>query len=390
MPLRRLLNAPRRVFAGFAIYSFSMGSIFPRFGEVQQAMGVAEGAFGLGLIGAPVGTLLALTFAGPLLERVGYRPALLTLIPLSAIFYGSAAFAPTPLALFLMLFPAGLVIGCIEIILNLEADRVEHAVGYRIMNRAHAFWSFGFFSAGIVAAGMAAAGISPQQQVAIVVPMSILGVWLLLADFQPAAPRPQLTDAPAPKFAAPTWPIMVLVAVTLSAMLLEGGSIDWGAIYMRDVFGSGATLQALAVAAMAGSMTVARYVADGFVERYSPALVARLLLVVLGLGCLTVVLSPYAWLSLVGFGMIGVGCSVMFPLAMSAAAQRTDRPASVNVAAFAQFAFVVFLIAPPILGLVAEHFGIRMAFAIGLPLVVLSLLTAGSLGGRAVRPATAG
>jgi hypothetical protein len=43
-----------------------------------------------------------------------------------------------------LVFPAavscGIVIGGIEIILNLEADRTEHMVGYRIMNRAHAFW----------------------------------------------------------------------------------------------------------------------------------------------------------------------------------------------------------------------------------------------------------
>jgi len=33
-------------------------------------------------------------------------------------------------------------IGGIEIILNLEADRTEHMIGHRIMNRAHAFLEF--------------------------------------------------------------------------------------------------------------------------------------------------------------------------------------------------------------------------------------------------------
>jgi MFS family permease len=232
-------------------------------------------------------------------------------------------------------------------------------------------------------------GLSPQVHLAIVVPISLLGVWLLLADFQPAPARHVAHDTPAPKFAAPTAAIMVLVGVTLSAMMLEGASIDWAAIYMRESFESGATIQALSVAVMTGSMAVARYVADSYVERHSPALVARILLAVLGAGCLIVVMSPLSWLSLVGFGLIGVGCSVMFPLAMSAAAQRTDRPAAVNVAAFAQFAFIIFLLAPPLLGYVAEHFGIRAAYALGLPLVVLSLLTAGALDSRqaGVKPA---
>jgi len=67
-----------------------------------------------------------------------------------------------------------------------------------------------------------------------------------------------------------------------------------------------------------------------------------------------------------------VGTSVMFPLAMSAAAQRTDRPAATNVAALAQISFVSFLLGPPLLGFVAEHLGIRWTFGLGLPLVVLS------------------
>jgi MFS family permease len=83
----------------------------------------------------------------------------------------------------------------------------------------------------------------------------------------------------------------------------------------------------------------------------------------------------------------------MFPLAMSAAAQRTDRPAATNVAALAQISFVSFLLGPPLLGFAAEHWGIRWAFGLGLPLVVLSLAVSSILRGepnRAIAAATLG
>jgi MFS family permease len=57
-------------------------------------------------------------------------------------------------------------------------------------------------------------------------------------------------------------------------------------------------------------------------------------------------------------------------LAVSAAAQRTDRPAAVNVAAIAQVSFVVFFLAPPLLGFVAEYLGIRNSYLICLPLLL--------------------
>ena len=66
---------------------------------------------------------------------------------------------------------------------------------------------------------------------------------------------------------------------------------------------------------------------------------------------------------------MGGGGAVIFPLAMSAAAQRTDKTPEENVASLAQFVFVIFLLAPPILGLpVAEYAGLRWSFALCFPL----------------------
>ena len=380
MPFGLHLSPARRVFASFAVYAFAMGNIFPRLGDVQHQMGVMTGALGLGLIGAPLGTLVALTFATPFLERIGFRRALLTGIPLIAAFYALAIQAPDPLSLFFLLIPVGAVIGCVEIMVNIEADRTEHLVGFRIMNRSHAFWSFGFFGAGLFGAQMAAWGVSPQIQLLLNVPLVVGATIVCLWGYQPAPPRPGGGASAAPRFAAPTLPILVLVAVTIPAMLLEGASMDWSAIYMRDTFAAGPFLAGIAVAVFAASQAAMRFFADGFVERHSPATVARFLLLVLMAGCLVVTFSPFAYLSLAGFAAMGVGTSAIFPLAMSAAAQRHDRSAAINIAALAQFSFMMFLLGPPLLGHVAQSFGIRTAFGLSLPLIALSLIWAGALG----------
>lgn len=139
-------------------------------------MGVKEGALGLALIGAPVGTLFALTFAAPVLEKIGFRRALLFGIPLLAVLYAVSTLAPGPLVFFLLLVPAGLTLGSIEIMINLDADRTEQLIGFRIMNRAHAFWSLGFFSAGLFGAAMGHLGISPQLHLGLVIPIGLIAV----------------------------------------------------------------------------------------------------------------------------------------------------------------------------------------------------------------------
>jgi MFS family permease len=381
----------RRVFACFFLYAFCMGGFFPRLAEIQRAMGVGEGALGLALIGVAAGTLISLTFGAPVIERMGHRLTLLGLLPVLPLFYLAAAHAPTPWVMFACLFPAGILVGAVEVVVNLEADRVEHQSGRRIMNRSHAFWSIGFFSASAIGALMAYLGVSPQLHLAGVVLLCMAATALLLGKFEAAPLRDadhSHAEAEPPRFALPSAAILVLVVVTLPAMVLEGAGADWSAIYMRNVFDASAFWGGVAVASGAAAQALMRYFADGFVERHSPVLVARVLLSVLALGNVLVFVSPMPWVSLLGFALMGVGSSAIFPLAMSAAAQRTDRPSTVNVAALAQTAFVSFLLAPPLLGLVAQGFGIRWSFGIALPLVLASLWLSSVLGASKVHNRT--
>jgi MFS family permease len=83
--------------------------------------------------------------------------------------------------------------------------------------------------------------------------------------------------------------------------------------------------------------------------------------------------------ALAGFGLTGIGCSSVYPLAISAAARRTDRPAPINVAALAQTTFLVFFAGPPLLGFVAENFGIRFSYWVVVPVIGAALLVTKAL-----------
>lgn len=390
------LNPSRRVYAAFFLYAVAIGGIFPRLGELQQVLGLSERALGLALIGTASGTMVSLTLAGPWLERLGHRLVLMVGTPLIAAAYALASSAGGALALYLLLLPAGLCIGAVEIVVNLEADRVEHQLGRRIMSRAHAFWSIGFFSAGLLGAGLAQLGVPVQLHLwGMAVLIAMAGAWALRgfeaaahrhgppdtrpdtpadapADEPPDAPSRSAMDAATPRWARPTRTTAVLVAATLAAMVLEGAGAEWSAIYMRDVFGATPFLAGMAVAVGAGMQAAARWVADGFVTRHGPLRVARTLQALLGAGAALVLLAPHPALALLGFALMGVGTSAMFPLAMSAAAQATDRPATENVAALAQTSFIAFLVGPPLLGWVATSLGIRWSFGVALPLVLLA------------------
>ena len=356
----------------------ALGAIFPRLGDMQLQMGIAEGQLGMSITGAAFGVQLSLLVAGRVLRAVGFRWVMLVGITIISGAEMLASLSLGPYTFFCWLFVAGLAIGVVEVAVNVEADRTESQIGRRVMNRCHAFWSFGFFGAGLLGALIAQLQISVFAHLVSFLIFTFCSAFLLIRLHQSALPLPG-EDSQSVTFARPTKPIMMLVALTLSAMLLEGAGIDWSVIFMRDVFATPPFISGLALALVAFSQFIVRFFADDFVERHGPEKVTNWSVITLGVGVSLISFSPNPAAALVGFFFLGAGTAVIFPLAISAAARQRDRPSAVNVAALAQLSFVVFLLAPPLLGTVAEAFGIRMSFGVGLPFVVLSWFMVSSL-----------
>ncbi len=366
------------VYFSFFVYSATLAGIFPRLGDMQYQMNVGEGALGLAMIGAPLGAQVVLMFGGWLVERLGFSKTMMLGIPLLGLAEIAASLAHTPIWFFAMMFIGGFGIGAMEIVVNLEADRTEFRLGRRIMNRSHAFWSFGFFAAGISGAGIAQFGIGTTSHLVVFTCLTTFLTFLALRNYKAAPPR-GLAQDPVPKFVLPSRGILMIVAFTLSAMLLEGAGYDWSVIFMRDTYQTAPFVSGLALALGALAQAITRFFADGYVERFGPINIARASIAILGVGAITVTFSVNPVSALLGFMLMGVGISVVFPLAMSAAAQRTDRPSATNVAALSQLSFIPFLVAPALLGLIAERYGIRYSFGVGIPLIALSWFTLHSL-----------
>ena len=361
------------IFIGFFIYSFGLGTLFPRIGDIQLAMGLGEGALGLSLMGLPIGLQISLLLADRVLAKASVRQVMIVGMAMIGLAYVMAALATTTQTFFIALLFGGLFVGVIEVALNLEADRIEHQLGRRIMNRAHAFWSLGFFGTGILGAVLAQIGISVFIHFICFGVIALIVTGVIFMRYQPAPHRPSASPAN-PMFVRPNHAVMILVYISLPAMLAEGSAIDWSVIYMRDVFATAPFINGLALALTAFCQFITRFFADSYVDRYGPRKIVSYCLWLILAGSLIILLSPFWALSLVGFACLGAGSSVIFPLAMSAAAQLEDRPASVNVAALAQISFCVFLAAPPLLGFVAEEIGIRYAFSLCLPLILLGFM----------------
>jgi predicted MFS family arabinose efflux permease len=333
-----------------------------------------------------IGSLISLTFSTPLIEKLGARTtAFVTVLGTMAI-YTLVPWLPSATAVFVALFFAGLLAGALEINLNVETDRLEAQYNKRFMNRAHGCWSLGFFFTALLGAALRQSGMSISNHLLLGALIVFVFGGIMIAGITNAPHRPNSHQGETPKFAFPTLGLLPLCIIGIAAFLIEGTGIDWSTIYMRDAFADPVSpfIGGLSLTLFSGFMAATRLGADPIVERFGPRQTASGLLILAAFGAIAVAFAPAPWVALVGFALLGIGCSAVYPLAVSAAAQRTDRPSAVNVAALGQVTFVVFFLAPPLLGFVAEFLDIRTAYLVVLPVTIIGIFACRSLATRNV------
>jgi MFS family permease len=371
-----------RIYTCFFLFAVSLGALLARMPDLQVALGVNKSELGLTLIGMAIGALISLTLSSPLIAHLGARTtAFVTVLGTAAAFALVPWVGAAPLV-FAILFCAGLLAGALEINLNVEIDRIEAQLGRGVMNRAHGFWSLGFFVTALIASVVRQAEISMQLHLAVTLAVVLVVGTVAISGIRNAPARALSYHAKAPLLALPTLGLLPLCMIGIAAFLVEGAGIDWSAIYMRDVFAVEPFLGGLGLTLFTFFMAMARLFIDPIVDRFGARAVATVLLVLSGMGLAAVWLAPHPYVALFGFALMGAGCSAVYPLAVSAAAQRTDRLAQMNVAALGQVTFIVFFLAPPLLGFVAEHAGMRTSYLICLPLVVYALFSVKALAPR--------
>ncbi|MBC2772846.1 MFS transporter [Rhizobium sp. AQ_MP] len=369
-----------RVYIAFFLFAMSTGSLFSRLPDLQTQLSVNKAELGMTLIGMAIGSLISLTLSSPLIVRLGSRLTLaITLLGVMGLLCLIPLLPSAPFV-FVTLFAIGLLAGALEICLNVEIGRIEAQAGFGVMNRAHGCWSLGFFVTAVTASLVRQAGIPMQTHMHVLLGLMFVIGAITIAGMKNA---PALTTAgaedKAPHFALPTLALLPLCIIGTSAFLIEGAGIDWSTIYMEEVFDVSPFISGSGLTLFAFFMALVRLTVDPVVDRHGARLVGRVLLSVAAAGIAMAWLAPHPYVALLGFALMGAGCSAVYPMAVSAAAQRTDRPAVINVAAIAQMAFVVFFLGPPLLGFVAEAFGIRNAYLVCLPLVLGSILASRAL-----------
>ncbi|MCT9079085.1 MFS transporter [Streptomyces fulvoviolaceus] len=357
------------VAAVFAVHGAVTGSFATRVPWIQDHASLSAGQLGLALAFTAFGASCSMPLAARISHRFGSRTALRGLITLWTLSLVLPSLAPNLYTLCLAMFVYGASAGMADVVMNALGVEIENLLGKSIMSSLHGMWSAGALvgsAGGTLAAHL---GADARLHFALAAAtLTFLGIlacsWVL--DLQPAE-----DEEPPPRFALPPKSALLIGAVGFCAVFAEGASLDWSAVYLRDQLDSSAGLAAACTTGFMLTMAVARLAGDAVVNRFGSVGTVRAGGVLAAAGGLLIVVAGHPAVAMGGFALMGLGIAVVVPLCFAAAGRSGPNP-SQAIAGVATITYTSGLIAPSLLGGVAQatslvgSFGLVTVLACGL------------------------
>ena len=359
----------------FFIAGLGIAAWAPLVPYAKARAGLDEGTLGLLLLCLGVGSILAMPMAGLLASRFGCRRVAAggTLLICAALPLLATVSSVPALIATLFMFGAGL--GTVDSTVNLQAVIVERASGKNMMSGFHGMFSLGGIVGAAGVSGLLGLGISPLGAMLVVIAVLVLALLK-------AAPHllPYGSESTGPAFAVPHGIVLFIGGMCFIVFLAEGAALDWSAVFLTQERGIDTAYAGLGYAAFALTMTAGRLTGDRIVRRLGSTRVMVFGGLTAAAGLALATFAPAWEAALVGYALLGAGCSNIVPVLYTAVGKQTVMPEHIAVPAITTLGYAGILAGPALIGFIAH--GSSLSFAFGLMAV---LLVAVAIGGKVLK-----
>ena len=354
----------------FAADSFLFGSWVARIPYVKYSLGINDAQLGLALFLLPIGSIVMNPFTGKIIQRIGSARGCL----IGGLGFFASVMIPILAAnLFILslgLFFMGFFTALLNVSMNTCAANLENEQSLTIMSTCHGMWSLGGMTGSALAGAMIWAEVPA--------PLHMLGVAIFLITFMVlvSGTLKRIHEEKSPNstsLARPNGALLLMIFIGIAVSMGEGVAFDWSAIYLREIAGASASFSALGFAFFALAMTIGRFIGDFIIPRFGQKKLLTFGGLTAAIGLLIAILFPHPYVVLLGFLVLGSGSSLGAPILYAASMRLPDTPPAAGLATFATLSYVGFMAGPPIVGFIAEGFGLPN----GLLFVVVLLAISG-------------
>lgn len=358
-----------------------MASWATRTPAIRDLLALSTAEMGIVLFGLSIGSMSGILCSAWLVNRFGTRKviratmscAVVGMLVLSAaLWFTSAVLFAIGLAIF------GASFGSAEVAINVEGAAVEREMNKTVLPMMHGFYSFGTLVGAGIGMAVTGFGLPAAPHILLAALAAVAPIAIAIRAIPEGTGKNAAEAARHEGKGQPIWrdaQLLLIGVIVLAMAFAEGSANDWLPLLMVDGHGFSPTSGSLIYAGFTLGMTLGRFTGGWFIDRYSRVTVVRASAVMGALGIGLIIFVDNPWVAGLSVLLWGLGASLGFPLTISAASDTgPDAPKRVSVVAIT--GYLAFLVGPPLLGFLGEHFGLRSAMMVVLALVLVAAIVA--------------
>ncbi|MFH6962277.1 MFS transporter [Flavobacterium plurextorum] len=356
-----------RIRFAVGMFYFGMGLSFAtwasRIPDIKTALHLTEGDLGSILFALPMGQLVIMPFSGKMVTKFGSHRILVFSLIMYVLCLANLGLATSALQLSLGLFLFGLFGNLANIAVNTQGVYTEVLFKKTIMSSFHGMWSFAGFTGALVGLGMLALNLTPLHHFLIVGVVVLLMVVFNFKYLVKAKEKIKHTAEKKKLFTKPDSALIWLGVIGFCSMASEGVMFDWSGVYFKDIVKAPGPLVILGYTSFMIMMAGGRFLGDGLINKFGRERVMQISGILISAGLFTAVFLPYIIPCTIAFMAVGLGVATIVPTVYSMAGKNPTVPPGEALTIVSSVSFLGFLMGPPVIGHIAQNFGLQFSFA---------------------------
>ncbi len=338
---------------------------------IKEQLGLSDQELGLILLFGPLGAMTGVLFSAKLFSKVSFAHWLGKGNAFYCILMCIEIFAPTQWIFAIALFFRGVTGFTNGVAVNTVVGFLEQKYDKRFMATCHGMYSIG----GGISAGFAAllygVGIESIYQ-GLIMGGIIVGTIIYLHSYYM---EHDVTMPSKKSFILPKGHVIGLSFICFVMFMSEGCIVDWSSIYLQRNLQVPLYLISLGYGGFAVAMTIGRFNGDQIIPKLGEKRIVIFSTLLAATGFLLVSLVPVATVAILGFTMIGLGCSCVVPVLFSAASRIKDVTPVQGFAMVTTGGLMGFMAGPTIIGFISEEWSLSLGFLFVVFMLLLATLT---------------
>ena len=282
---------------------------------------------------------------------------------------------PNYVSLCISLFIVGVFSGITDIAMNALVSEIEKKDAVNIMSAAHGFFSLGGVLGATVGSILMPIFTLPVYHI-ITVSFFIILINLVLTKHYFSISEQQQSKEKDSISLKKIRPLIAIAFIAFVIMSSEGAIEHWSSLYLIEVVKiTQQNLAGLGFIVFSIMMTIGRFFGDGISAKIGSIKIILLGCVLAIMGYLCILVSELI-ITILGYGIVGLGLSVIIPELFRMAGKTKGVKASVGISIVSGIGFAGFLLGPVVLGYISNSYSLKTSFLTLLLLTCFALLIA--------------